>query len=53
MRGTVLGDDFCPADVAQESGRYRSDAEGQREQTLCDGIVSQHSSLDIGRTLLT
>ena len=49
LRRAVSRDGFCAADMARESSRYRGNAWGQREQTLCDGIASQYLSLDIGR----
>ncbi len=53
LRGTVSRDGFCAADMARESLRYRGNAWGQRGQTLCDGIASQYSSLDVGRCQLS
>ena len=49
LRRAISSHGICATDLARESARYRSDAGRQCEQTLCDGIASQHSSLDVGR----
>ena len=49
LRGAISCHGICSTDVARKSARYRSDAWRQCEQTLCDGLSSQHSSLDAGR----
>ena len=49
LRGTISSDGICAIDVARKSSRYRSVVGRQREQTLCNGVSSQHSSIDFGR----
>lgn len=49
LRETVSRDGVCAADMAPEFARHRGDPWRQREQNLCDGFASQHSSLDTGR----
>jgi len=49
LRRAVSRDVLFAVDVTRKSSRYRGNTWGQREQTLCDRIASQHSSLDTGR----